>query len=382
MHLLDGDGEVSLGELADALKVEAVVVDADGDGVLTEEECTNALRNTKVPSVWGQFQLFTSRNEVGAQALVIREQMIRKFNLPPSFQIERYAGQTFGEDLDEIVELSPVTWLPLIPLFAIANSIDLSHDVVSAASHNGLITAGEFITSPWVLGTRIVTQGITITWSLFNYWKMASIRNMLVATLVRDGAGGEAVLLKPRYEDDVLRASFSSSPSWVRPVEKFFTNPNTRKPRNAHEELFGTAGADGPELYRNSIKYQSWLCVAQIVFMGNEIVGRDLNALLQHSTVMAHPDAVLPEALLYGFFVVLSFAQLALAPQTFLCYSQATSLELMTRESALKKAFRESKLEALQDDDDGDQLLAGLFETSTKPSPVVVSGANGTKFST
>jgi len=364
----DKDGEVTLGELADAICVDALVVDTNGDGILSEEECTEALRECQPPSVWKQLLASTDRTKIGAEALVIRQQMINACQLPNSFQIEKYIERTFGHDLDEIVELNPLTWLPLIPIFALANSIDLSNDVVSAASSNAFVTAGEFITNPWVVASRFAVQALTLVWSLFNYWKMAQIKNMLVATLVRDGMDGPAVLLKPRYQDELLRSQFNSSPGWVRPIEQFFTGGGTPA-RNPHEELFGAAGADGPALYRNSIKFHTWLCVAQIVFMGSQVVARDINALLQHSTVMAHPEAVLPEAIFFGFFVVVSMAQLALAPQTFLCYSQATSIELMTKEWALKSAIQETKIEAWKEADETSLELDGFSSAAVKAEP-------------
>ena len=40
----DGDGEVTLDELADALEVESMIVDLDGDWVITDEEKVEALR--------------------------------------------------------------------------------------------------------------------------------------------------------------------------------------------------------------------------------------------------------------------------------------------------------------------------------------------------
>ena len=39
----DGDGEVTLDELADALEVESMIVDLDGDWVITDEEKVEAL---------------------------------------------------------------------------------------------------------------------------------------------------------------------------------------------------------------------------------------------------------------------------------------------------------------------------------------------------
>eukprot|EP00797_Seminavis_robusta_P015645 Sro2346_g324200.2 (233) ;mRNA; r:3514-4212 len=209
---------------------------------------------------------------------------------------------------------------------------------------------------------------------------------MLVATLVRAGGPtGPAILLRPRFYDDELRAQFNSSPGWAAPIERALTKG--RPARNIQEELFGAAGADGPALYRNSIKFHTWLCVAQIVFMTSEIVLRDVNALLAESTVMAHPEAVFPEEIFFGFFVAVSIGQLALAPRTFLSYSACTSIELMTKEWALKAALEESKIEEWKeeqgDDDEAFGLVGyrkslqeGVTNLATYDGPILMPPAN------
>lgn len=360
----DGDGEVSLDELADALSVQSIVVDADGDGDITDEEMTDALRKAQKTSLWSQIS--KTNEEIISEALVVREQLLLKFKLPDSFEIERYFEYIFGHNLEEIVEFSPVTWLPLIPLLAFLDAVDLSHDVVSAASANAFSTAGEFISTPLVLYPSIALQVTAIVWGMFNFWKMASIKSMLVPTLVRDGGPqGPAVLLPPRYQDEKLRQSFNSSPDWVKPIEEFFRKekPTDGKENNGskafHTQLFGAAGESGPEMYRNSIKFHTWLCVTMIVFYTSQIVFRDFSALVAAVSDpeiilrLGNAETVLPELLLFGAFVVFSIAQLTLTPRTFLYYSYATSIEEYTQDWAMAKAIdevetREKKKKRLQ----------------------------------
>ena len=144
----DGDGEVSLDELADALQVDSMIVDLDGDGIITPEELTEAIRSksTNINSFPKTFINEWNKNDIdyASENLVVRQRMMDKFQLPSTFKIEDYFAQIFGHNLEEVVELSPVTWLPLIPLIAVDNSVDLSRDVVSAASSNAFDSAGYF----------------------------------------------------------------------------------------------------------------------------------------------------------------------------------------------------------------------------------------------
>ena len=247
----DGDGEVTLEELAEALKVESMVVDEDGDGEITEEEKIEALRRNSgdEKNIWGVYQEYKLGDaERAGECLVIRERMMEQLKLPPAFAVEYYFTEIFGENLEEIVELSPLTWIPLIPLIAIDNSVDLSRDVVSASSSNAFESCGQFFSSPWVLYTTIFAQLFTLMWALFNAWKMTSIKKMLLPTLVTDKQNGVASLLPPRYQDPFLLKQFNSSPSIFDWGEKFFTGGgvDTSPPRNAHEELFGASGAKFP----------------------------------------------------------------------------------------------------------------------------------------
>jgi len=142
----DGDGEVSIDELADALKVRSVLVDADGDGQLSEREITDALRRTERRGFFDELNLTVKQR--ASETLLIRERLLTQQNLPETFSVEKYFEQIFARNLKEMVELSPLTWLPLIPLIALLNAIDLSNEVVSATSLNAFVSSGNFISSP------------------------------------------------------------------------------------------------------------------------------------------------------------------------------------------------------------------------------------------
>lgn len=164
---------------------------------------------------------------------------------------------------------------------------------------------------------------------------------MLLPTLVRDGnAAGPARLLPPRVENDYLRGEFDSSPPIVSQIESFFSKKDAK---NDHEGLFGAAGGSGPSMYRESIKLHSWLCVAQIVFYGGQIVVRDAWAIFFDSSTIGNPPYAVPEAAVFALLVAVSAAQLWLVPTTFLNYCFATSIETMTKDWAVRKAKRESR---------------------------------------
>lgn len=337
---LDGDGDVSMEELALAMNIEPRIIDKDGDGLISESEMVDALRNIKKD---GPFldELGMSQEERAAESMMIRERLIRKYRLSRLFQMEKYFEQVFAENLEKIVELSPMTWIPLIPFIALVNTVDMNNDLVSASSPNAVISCGEYIVSPGVLYPSILLQIISLFWGLFNFWKMASIKRMLCPTIVRCNRESDtAIFLPPRYEDEAMRKEFNSSPGFVEYVESFFVN---EKSRNAHQELFGAAGGDGPELYANSIKLNLWLCVTQVILFCSEIVFRDLSALLSGSLERAgNPSGIVLEIIVFSTFVALSLANIALTPLTFLNYSYITSIESMTKDTAMRKAFASS----------------------------------------
>ena len=49
--------------------------------------------------------------------------MMQEQALLPKFAVEEYFSQIFGKDLEDAVELSPVTWLLLVPLIAFDNKL-------------------------------------------------------------------------------------------------------------------------------------------------------------------------------------------------------------------------------------------------------------------
>ena len=79
----DGDGEVTLDELADALDVESMIVDLDGDGVIDEYEIGEALKvvSERDGNVLME-EYSTTEEERAAECLVIRQRMLEELGLP------------------------------------------------------------------------------------------------------------------------------------------------------------------------------------------------------------------------------------------------------------------------------------------------------------
>ena len=357
---LDGDGDVSLGEIAKVLNVDSMVLDLDGDGELSDEEIRYGLQVTAPRSSTLWKAAFKSTSDIQAEALMIRERLLQKFpqTIPvqsSTFQVETYFVKIFGRNLEEMVELSPLTWVPLIPVVALGRSIDLSREVVSASSSNAFESCGEFISSPSYLAAQTVSLVLALIWGIWNFWKMVQIKNMLLPKLVQtppgsnpEGGGcvddahhepvANAVLLPPRYEDDYFLDQFNSSPFPFNLIESIWGHRHP--PRHRHESLFGAAGSHGPEIYQSSIKLQTWFVVAQLVFILGQIVTRDMAAVAAGipELVVGRPDWVVPELALYCVYSVLLAAQLWLVPKTFLDYSLVTSIERLIEVDVLSEA--------------------------------------------
>ena len=102
-------------------------------------------------------------------------------------------------------------------------------------------------------------------------------------------------------------------------VEKLYaeTFGSGRPATNRVQTLFGPLGADGPDYFAASIKFQMWLSVSSLVSFGSQILLRDAAALSVGAAVGA-PDRVPLEMGVFGLFCLLNIFELALVPTTFL----------------------------------------------------------------
>jgi hypothetical protein len=328
----EGDEQACLSDLADILQVAMLDVGMDCSGTLTADEILGALRKIPRNTMWDEISI--SAQQVKAEALVVREQLIGVCGVDPNFRIENYFAKVSAHHLEDIVELSPLTWLPLIPLLSLGRSVDMSRDVISAASTNSFESCGYFLGTPSMFVSSTLLTALACTWGVWNFWKMTAVKEMLVPQLVRNSKeGGKPILLPPRYQDTVLLEEFNSSPYLVEAIESFFGRP----PRNRQERLFGKAGAAGPEIYLKSIKFHMWLVVSQIIFWGGQIVARDAFALLG-GYEGGNPELLVPELVIYSLYVGLAIGQLAIIPSTFLNYCLVTSIEELVQEETVQES--------------------------------------------
>ena len=79
---------------------------------------------------------------------------MQEWALLPKFAVEEYFLQIFWKDSEEVVELSPVTWLLLVPPIAFNNKLitsTMNEVLTSAASIQDMMTSAFFL---WRLEAR------------------------------------------------------------------------------------------------------------------------------------------------------------------------------------------------------------------------------------
>ena len=183
--------------------------------------------------------------------------------------------------------------------------------------------SGFFVFSPqepYVIVVVAASQLLAFTWACYNAAAMARVKGMLIPRLVTDSVSGEPRVVRPDVEVTELREKFriNRAPP-TRFVEALFTRTfgSDRPTTNRVQELFGPLGADGPDYFAASIKFQMWLSVSSLVSFGSQILLRDAAALSTGAAVGA-PDRLPLELGVYGLFCLLNIFELALVPTTFL----------------------------------------------------------------
>ena len=270
-------------------------------------------------------EIFMSKEERAAKSLLMRSRFMDLYpHLPDTFRVESIISASFAQNLYKMVEVSPLTWIFLIPALAFANAIDLSHEVVNAASPNAIESVGYFFSTFASIGPATFTVVLAAVWGFWNCWKVTQIKYMLLPSLGSDPTTGNVDILPAPIEDKTARESFNSSPAWVQPIENIWAKPS----QNEFDDLFGTAGGAGFKLYQNSIKYQTWLCLTHIVFFGTQIVPRDIDALISGATNVGDPSHLTAELVTYGGFILASLLQLILvSPRAFWNYCLVACVE-------------------------------------------------------
>lgn len=291
------------------------------------DECEFTKESSCLVDIWQEIVMPTDQR--AARVLLMRYRLTEQYSLPSSFRVEEYVQNAFARNLLELVELSPLTWIYLIPALALANSVDLSHDVVNSASPNALDTAGYFFSTPTAFLPNLFVTLLSCLWGIFNCWKLTQIKYFVMPRLTQD-ENGTIQISSPLMETTTK----FESPSWVKPIESIWAKPAKTK----YERLFGTAGAAGPDLYRSSVKFQTWLCITNIVFFAGQVLPRDIEALINHAPV-GDPSSLTAEFIAYSGFVLLSMFQLIfVAPRAFWNFCLVDCMEDRVSQIQLKTA--------------------------------------------
>ena len=316
---------VGIQKLNEVETVEGLELDAGGSCVVTPETISRYIpkaeerRHSNMlgsPVAGGNTlwdEVVMKKEERAGRVLLMR--LLFK-DRPDTFRIEEVIESSFAHNLRKMVKISPATWIYLIPALSLANAVDLSNDVINSSSPNAAESVGYFFSTPSALFPSILTVTLSIVWGLWNCWKLTQIKYMMMPRLETNSETENIEILPPLCESKPFREAFDSSISWVKPIESIWAKPAV----TPLDELFGTAGAAGMDVYQNSIKYQAWLCITHIVFFGTQIVPRDISAWWSHASV-GNPEYFAAELFTYSFFILVSLFQLLLiSPRSFWNY--------------------------------------------------------------
>ena len=267
-------------------------------------------------------ELFMDKREWSAKVLMLRNLVMDLIpDLPPNFRVEALLEESFAQNMFRLVQIPTLAWLVFVPFLALSNGLDLSNGVINAGANNADATAGTFIDNFAVFTTALSSVVISSIWSYWNCWKMTQIKYMILPKLQPDPSIGAPVIQMPPIYSAFLRRTFDSSPPTLKRIEAFFAKP----PRTAYDELFGEVGSAGLDVYGNSIKYQAWLNLATLTFLGVHVMSRDIEVLL---ATAKEPTLVSIEFFTYMIMFVLSLIQLTLTtPRTFWNYCIIACME-------------------------------------------------------
>ncbi|CAB9507438.1 expressed unknown protein [Seminavis robusta] len=272
-----------------------------------------------------QREIFMDTGEWSAKILLLRSHVMDLFpSLPADFRVEALMEEDFAANMYKAVQVPFFAWALYIPALAISNSIDLSHGVVNSGAANDAASAGYFFDEFFSFVPSISSVIIGSIWGWWNCWKMTQVKYMILPRLEPDQANdGMPVIRPPPMYNDYVRSTFDASPPSLRRVERFWG----KEPQTIYDDLFGQAGSAGLELYGNSIKYQFWLTLTNVVYFGLQILPRDLEVFVNGAKA-GDPTNVSVELWFYAIMMSVSLINLFLVtPRTFWNYSLVSCME-------------------------------------------------------
>ena len=297
-------------------------------------------------SVWRE--IFRNPKERAARTLVMRIKIMELYPyLPNTFRVESLILESFANNLYQVTQFLSRNPVPLFVAFFIPSMAVVNAILASKSAFGSPLHVGDFVTNPvavWPATFSVVVGGI---WGNWNCYKMTQIKKVTLPRLSlgserfptpndyrfgraynqnEDGPndfdryprGSRPAILTPLMDDPGFRQYYDvSGNEWTERIERIWAKPA----RNWFDAMFGTAGAAGLDLYRNSIQYQVGLCLTQLIVFGTMICPRDIELLAgvagvtQTATTLSLAKA---ELLVYGGFAFFTTIQLFLvAPRAF-----------------------------------------------------------------
>lgn len=261
------------------------------------------------------------------------------FYLPRSFAFDEYLQMHSSQNLRKLVSVEPTTialmWAPVAALSWAAELLDLSW---SGQLQNSFVLAeAGVLPLPPPLRQALTEQAYQAeissieivfvaaqfgvgAWACANFYQMSAVKWMLRPQLASRSTadGGPAVrrLLPPKYCLAGGRRGMGWGP--LEGLAALLEAPFAKTARNAHENLFGVVGANGPQYYLESQKL--------VLF----------NAISSIAIAISFLESGSAAAPLLWAGLVPASAAIALSPPTFLAYNWATAVEEYTDERALR----------------------------------------------
>jgi hypothetical protein len=236
-----------------------------------------------------------------------------------------------------MVEFSPFTWLPLVPVMAFMQQIKLLHEA-SLGDDLAAVTAGFYVSTPLFFVLIVVIELFGIAWSLYNWCHLYAIKTMLRPHAALSERGTVTVNMPKVYERDALE-EYNARWCWLLSVTHVLAlATGMHAPaEHAHHSLFGRAGRRGPELLLLSIKLNTWFLAMGATFTFTSLVNIDIISLTKHG----YSASVVAELTLYGInglsFVMLLFVMMT---ASFQMYNVLTSIEGTVRNELLERAAK------------------------------------------
>jgi len=321
-----------------------IKADADGDGKVTPEEFQAAFGATSLTAItslsWvDEMRAANAGDPVDAYLFRRRFKMSQEM-LPEEWGLEAtgdYAEAAAAETLDELVELSPTTWLFILPLLAVSQYVKIKRGAVGADTEG--LAAGAYFSDPIVLYGCIIALSIGLGWGVYNFAKLVAIKK-IIRPVVRPMADNPNLLevAEPLLYQREAMENWMKTNRELLYITDLLSHSTGYKggTHHDHHRLFGAAGHHGPHLFLQSIKLHTWLLVLACIYSIEWVVGD-----IAHLTKFGYADAtpgVVPELIFFSVASIVSIAMLhSLTPATFTIYNLVTVVEGCTQKDVVEK---------------------------------------------